>query len=121
MKSVAALAGSTTAIFADNRRAYALVCVSHGKLLLRAESVVERPVVLAPLALRAPGTLNAGRGASKTSRRARRRVPRPPRNRTPCGDGALDSQRGKLRRYTKSATLSNLLSNVASVPIAPSC
>jgi len=33
--------------------------------------------VLAPLALRAPGTLNAGRGASKTSRRARRRVRRP--------------------------------------------
>jgi hypothetical protein len=37
-------------------------------------SVVARPVVLAPLALRAPGTLNAGRGASQTSRRARRRV-----------------------------------------------
>jgi len=30
--------------------------------------------VLAPLALRATGTLNAGRGASKTSRRERRRV-----------------------------------------------
>jgi len=37
-------------------------------------SVIVLPVVLAPLALRAPGTLNAGRGASMTSRRARRRV-----------------------------------------------
>jgi hypothetical protein len=36
--------------------------------------VVERPVVLAPLALRATGTLNAGRGAK--ARRARRRVRR---------------------------------------------
>jgi hypothetical protein len=31
--------------------------------MLLAVCVVERPVVLAPLALRAPGTLNAGRGA----------------------------------------------------------
>src|SRR6185369_7403544 len=45
-------------------------------VLLLALSVAARPVVLAPLALRAPGTLNAGRGASKTSRRARRRVRR---------------------------------------------
>ena len=35
-------------------------------------SVSARPVVLAPLALRATGTLNAGRGAK--ARRARRRV-----------------------------------------------
>jgi hypothetical protein len=42
--------------------------------LLLGECVAVRPVVLAPLALRAPGTLNAGRGASQTSRRARRRV-----------------------------------------------
>jgi hypothetical protein len=41
-------------------------------VLLLALSVIERPVVLAPLALRAPGTLNAGRGAK--ARRARRRV-----------------------------------------------
>ena len=46
--------------------------------LLLAVSVAMRPVVLAPSALRAPGILNAGRGASKTSRRARRRVRRPP-------------------------------------------
>jgi len=37
-------------------------------------SVDARPVVLAPLALCAPGTLNAGRGAK--ARRVRRRVPR---------------------------------------------
>ena len=37
-------------------------------------SVAALPVVLAPLALRAPGTLNAGRGAK--ARRARRRVRR---------------------------------------------
>jgi hypothetical protein len=37
-------------------------------------SVAVRPVVLAPLALRAPGTLNAGRGAR--ARRAPRRVQR---------------------------------------------
>jgi len=55
-------------------------------VVLLAVFVVERRVVLAPLALRdalrdtrrgAPGTLNAGRGASVTSRRARRRVRRP--------------------------------------------
>jgi hypothetical protein len=40
--------------------------------LLLAVCVEARPVVLAPLALRAPGTLNAGRGAR--ARRARRRV-----------------------------------------------
>ena len=45
-------------------------------MVLLAVRVVVRPVVLAPLALRAPGTLNAGRGASQTSRRARRRVRR---------------------------------------------
>jgi hypothetical protein len=39
-------------------------------MLLLAECVATRPAVLAPLALRAPGTLNAARGASKTSRRA---------------------------------------------------
>jgi len=42
--------------------------------LLLALSVDARPVVLAPLALCAPGTLNAGRGAK--ARRVRRRVPR---------------------------------------------
>ena len=41
-------------------------------VLLLAECVCARPVVLAPLALRASGTLNAGRGAK--ARRARRRV-----------------------------------------------
>jgi len=44
-------------------------------VLLLAVCVCARPVVLAPLALRAPGTLNAGRGAR--ARRARRRVRRP--------------------------------------------
>jgi hypothetical protein len=41
-------------------------------VLLLAVIVYTRPVVLAPLALRAPGTLNAGRGAK--ARRARRGV-----------------------------------------------
>src|SRR4051812_16602975 len=45
-------------------------------VLLLAECALLRLVVLAPLALRAPGTLNAARGASMTSRRARRRVRR---------------------------------------------
>ena len=40
-------------------------------------SVVARSVVLAPLALRAPGTLNAGRGA-KARRAAEVRLPRLP-------------------------------------------
>ena len=44
--------------------------------MLLAECVVVRPVVLAPLALRASGTLNAGRGAK--ARRARRRGRRLP-------------------------------------------
>jgi hypothetical protein len=44
-------------------------------VLLLAVCVSARPVVLAPLALRAPGTLNAGRGAK--ARRARRWVRRP--------------------------------------------
>jgi hypothetical protein len=43
------------------------------EVLLLTGSAAVRPVVLAPLALRAPGTLNAGRAASMTSRRARRR------------------------------------------------
>ncbi len=41
-------------------------------MVLLAGCVGARPVVLAPLALRATGTLNAGRGAR--ARRARRRV-----------------------------------------------
>jgi len=40
--------------------------------MLLAEYVAARPAVLAPLALRAAGTLNAGRGTR--ARRARRRV-----------------------------------------------
>ena len=44
-------------------------------VLLLAVCVCARPVVLAPLALRASGTLNAGRGAK--ARRARRRVLQP--------------------------------------------
>ncbi len=43
-------------------------------MVLLAGCVGARPVVLAPLALRATGTLNAGRGAK--ARRARRRVRR---------------------------------------------
>jgi hypothetical protein len=39
----------------------------HSRGLLLAVSVVTRPVVLAPLALRAPGTLNAARGGGSNN------------------------------------------------------